>query len=168
MIKNRGDFSGAAGDIAPRTPAYVDGPHGNFMLEGRPCRSIALFAGGIGIAPLLGILRDLQLRGDRRPVRLVYGTRNAGRLVGMDVIDAARQGLDLRVDCVLEEPPPGWTGEVGAISPAVVARAIAGLEPGRCLCLLCGPAPMMLAVERVLLGLGVPGGNIVFERFDYA
>jgi ferredoxin-NADP reductase len=36
-----------------------------------------------------------------------------------------------------------------------------------CLCLVCGPTRLMLAVERWLLAAGVPSRQIVCERFGY-
>jgi predicted ferric reductase len=167
LIKARGDFSAAAGAIAEGTAAYVDGPHGAFTLQGREADVIVLIAGGIGIAPILSILSDLRFSGDGRRVRLVYGARELSRLVGRDVIDAALPVLNLEVDYVLEEPPPGWTGSAGAITPERVLRTLRGADPHRCLILLCGPTPMMLAAERTLLDAGVPSSNIVYERFDY-
>lgn len=167
MIKARGDFSAKAGDIPVGTLAHVDGPHGSFVLTGRAAGTVALFAGGIGIAPILGVLRDLQLSGDQRPVRLVYGARNASRLVGRDVIEAAGTSLDLRVEYLLEEADAGWQGGRGGLSAEVFARTLAGWDAGHCLCMLCGPTGMMLAGERELLALGVPAANIVYERFEY-
>ncbi len=167
MIKARGDFSARAGDIPVGSLAHVDGPHGSFVLAGRRGGTVALFAGGIGIAPILGILRDLELSGDRRPVRLVYGARNASRLVGREHIEAAGKRLDLRVDYLLEEADADWQGGRGALSAEVFARTLAGWDARHCLCMLCGPTGMMLAGERDLRALGVPSANIVYERFDY-
>jgi len=168
LIKARGDFSAAAGAIAPGTPVYVDGPHGDFFIEGRDADAIALIAGGIGIAPVSGILRDLAQAGDRRPVALLYGVRNLERMSGRAVITSAARALDLQTEFVLEEPPPDWQGGSGAITPEAVLRTLRGQDPRRCLCLLCGPTGMMLAAEQTLLRAGVPAANIVYEQFDYA
>lgn len=168
LIKARGDFSAAAGAIVPGTPAYVDGPHGDFFIEGRDADSIALIAGGIGIAPIAGILRDLTQAVDRRPVGLLYGARNLERMAARAVIAGAAQTLDLKTEYVLEAAPPGWQGGMGAITPEAVLRTLRGLDPRHCLCLLCGPTGMMLAAEQTLLHAGVPAANIVYECFDYA
>jgi len=168
LIKARGDFSGAAASIAPGTPAYVDGPHGDFFIEGRDVDAIALIAGGIGIAPIAGILRDLAHAGDRRKIALLYGARNLERMAGREAIAAVERSLDLQTEFVLDEPPPDWQGGSGAISPEAVLRTLRGHDPRRCLCLLCGPTGMMLATEQILLRAGVPAINIVYERFDYA
>lgn len=168
LIKARGDFSAAAAVIEPGTPAYVDGPHGDFGIAGRDADAFALIAGGIGIAPIAGILRDLELAGDRRSVGLLYGARNLERMAARTVIGAAARTLDLKTEVVLESPPPGWQGGRGAITPEAVLRTLRGHNPRRCLCLLCGPTGMMLAAEKTLLHAGVPAANIVYEQFDYA
>lgn len=167
LIKARGDFSSKLADILPGTQAFVDGPHGNFSCHGRDGDSLALFAGGIGIAPILGILRDLAAERDARPIGLVYGARNVGRLVARQEIGAFGSVLDLQTEFVLEEPPAEWTGGRGEITREAVKRALRGRDPRRSLCLICGPTPMMLAIERHLLALGVPARQIVFERFEY-
>lgn len=167
LIRDRGDFSGAVESIAPGCRAFVDGPHGNFTHEGRGGQSILLVAGGIGIAPILGILRDLAAAGDPRPVSLVYGARDQARLAGREVIAAAAGRLSLRVTWVLEDPPAGWAGATGAITEAVIAGAMQGFDPAGTLALSCGPTPMMLSVARQLRALGVPAGKIVYERFEY-
>jgi len=167
MIKARGDFSSAMAAIPVGETAFVDGPYGDFRLGASEARVIALYAGGIGIAPILGILRELQAAKDKRTVRLVYGARNLDRLVGRDIIEGVERSLDFRRDYVLEEPPADWQGSAGAITPSIVLRAIAGDDPQQCLCMICGPTPMMQAIERVLLDAGVPPANIIYERFEY-
>ena len=66
---------------------------------------------------------------------------------------------------VLERPPDGWEGEAGYIDAPILERH---LPPryGRCQFFICGPGPMMDAMERALAGLGVPADRINTERFD--
>ncbi len=166
LIKARGDLSGCIGDLPSGTPVYLDAPHGNFRIEGRAGDALCLIAGGIGIAPVIGILRELAAQRDRRPIGLIYGARNPALLVHADEILALGAQLDLQTRFFVEEPPPGWNGGTGNIDQAAIANALRA-APGRCLCLACGPTGMMLAVERALLAAGVPAGQIVYERFDY-
>ena len=156
---------------------HIDGLHQHegagvldeaFGIAGRDADAFVLIAGGIGIAPIAGILRDLELAGDRRSVGLLYGARNLERMAARTVIGVAARKLDLKTEYVLESPPPGWQGGRGAITPEAVLRTLRGHNPRRCLCLLCGPAGMMLAAEKTLLHAGVPAANIVYEQFDYA
>ena len=65
-------------------------------------------AGGIGIAPIISMLRALAERGDRRPLWLVLGNSRPDRATFLEEIEALRGRLDLRFTHVVEEPPEGW------------------------------------------------------------
>nr|MDA3857828.1 ferric reductase-like transmembrane domain-containing protein [Roseovarius sp.] len=59
MIKELGDFTRTIGQIKPGTLAYLDGPYGSLSVDNRNEPGVALIAGGVGLAPLLGILRQM-------------------------------------------------------------------------------------------------------------
>lgn len=167
IIKTVGDFTSRLGGIAPGTKAYVDGPYGHLTLARRQCEGVALLAGGVGIAPLLGILRQMQASGDDRPVVLVYGNRSRAQIVQVDELAALAGSLNLKVVHVLSEPDAGWTGRRGLLDEALL-RELFGFDGAARWCyLLCGPQGMMESCERSLLGLGIPARQIVSERFYY-
>lgn len=172
IIKAYGDFTSRLGDIAPGTVAYVDGPYGHLTLaqtlrRGRQAEGVALLAGGVGIAPLLGILRQMQASGDRRPVILVYGNRSRAQIVQADELAALAASLNLTVVPVLSEPDAAWTGRRGVLDEALL-RELFGFDGAARWCyLLCGPQAMIESCERSLLGLGIPARQIVSERFLY-
>lgn len=167
IIKAFGDFTSRLGTIAPGSVAYVDGPYGHLTLARRKCEGVALLAGGVGIAPLLGILRQMQASHDRRPAVLVYGNRSRAQIVLADELDALAASLNLKVVHVLSEPDAGWTGRSGMLDEALL-RELFGFEgAARWRYLLCGPQGMMESCERSLLGLGIPARQIVSERFYY-
>jgi predicted ferric reductase len=166
LVKARGDTSGGLGELPAGAPVYLDGPHGNFTLEGRRGKAICLIAGGIGIAPVIGLLRDLAAKRDPRPLALIYAARNPAMLVHAAEIRELQDRLDLGVTFSVDEAPPGWEGLTGNVGEARFAAALRA-APEDCLCLACGPTPMMLAAERALLAAGVPPGQIVYERFEY-
>jgi predicted ferric reductase len=166
-IKQSGDFTNRIGELEPGTRAYLDGPHGHFVLPDRPVEGLAFVAGGVGFAPVISILR--QLRADRRPgpVCLVYGNRIEGQILYRGELEEMVQDIGLELHLVLSEPPPGWTGHAGALSAAVLEDCAAASRRSRWTWFVCGPPPMMNSVERSLLGFGVPGRQIVAERFKY-
>ncbi|GAB4371755.1 MAG: ferredoxin reductase family protein [Kiloniellaceae bacterium] len=167
VIKELGDFTRSLGSIRPGTRAYIDGPHGNLVVSGRGEPGIALFAGGVGIAPLLGILRQLRLEGDRRPSLLVYGNRVAEQIVYGEELETLARDHGTRVVHVVSEPPEGWQGRVGLADAALVREVCAAPEMTAWLYVLCGPPAMMEAVEDCLIELGVPARQILSERFTY-
>lgn len=167
IIKELGDFTRSVGRIEPGTRAYMDGPHGNLVVSGRSEPGIALIAGGVGIAPLLGILRQLRLENDARPTTLVYGNRVEQQIVCREELDTLAREHGTRVVHVLSEPPKGWTGETGLVDAALIARLFAAPETRRWLFVLCGPPAMMETVEDALIAMGVPTRQILSESFKY-
>jgi len=164
-IKVAGDFTERAQHLAPGARAYVDGPFGSMTLDGFPdADGYLLVAGGIGIAPCLSILRTLADRGDRRRHVLVYGTAAWEATPFRDALLELKARLHLEVVHVLEHPPAGWHGETGVVSEELLGRHLP--SDLRVTCFVCGPPRMMDAVERALVRLGVPVGDVHSERFD--
>jgi hypothetical protein len=100
---------------------YLDGPHGAFTL-GNPADMHVLIAGGIGITPMISMIRTLADRGDRRPVILLYGSKDLESITFREELEALKARLNLVIVHVLSDPPAGWTGEPGYIGAAVFKR----------------------------------------------
>lgn len=166
LIKSRGDTSGRVGQLTRGQRVYLDAPHGSFTLRYHHAEALCLIAGGIGIAAVISILRDLAHNHDERPISLIVGARSPQQLVYANEIRELQKVLRLNVFFSVDEPPADWDGGVGEISQQVIEQNLPA-EPQRCLCMICGPTPMMLAVEQHLKQLGVPPKNIVYERFEY-
>ena len=167
LIKELGDFTKSIGRIKPGTSAYLDGPHGHLCIAGRDEPGIALIAGGVGVAPLLGILRQLRLDQDPRPTVLAYGNRVAEQIAYRDELDALDLHHGTRVFHALQEPPPGWTGWHGMLDAAFFRDHFGHPEMREWLFLICGPPAMMDVAETALIGHGVPARQIICERFRY-
>lgn len=166
-IKESGDFTNRIGTIAVGTRAYLDGPHGNFTLKGRTAKGVAFIAGGVGFAPIIGILRQLTADRYPHPLRLLYGNRIETQILYRDEIETLKDSLDFEAHYVLSEPPPGWAGAVGDLSPQVVGGFLDAIGAGNWLYFVCGPPAMMDSVERALRDRGVSRHHIVSERFKY-
>lgn len=164
-IKALGDFTSTVGAIAPGQVAYVDGPYGAFSPDRHDATGLVLIAGGIGMAPLMCMLRTLADRGDQRPITLVYAYRDLNNLTFREELDTLAARLQLRTVIVLREPPADWPGEHGMLTPEMLVRHL----PADCrLChyYVCGPQPMLAVVETALRKAGVSLGRMHFEIFD--
>jgi ferredoxin-NADP reductase len=121
--------------------------------------------GGIGITPVMSILRTLADRADRRPVLLVYADTAHEVMAFRDELARLERVLDLEVIYVLEEPHEGWQGEVGYVTEELLERVLSESRE-RYEYFVCGPPPMLSAVSQGLRARGVAPGRIHAERFD--
>lgn len=166
-IKEAGDFTNTIGSLQPGTVAYVDGPHGNLTLSGRNADGLTLIAGGVGMAPIMSILRQLRADGDTRPIRLVYGNRIAEQILYRSELEEMKQDLKLEVHLVLSEPSPSWEGLTGVLDNEVLAALLGDKAGAGELYVVCGPTPMIESIEETLRGRGVRMHQIISEKFSY-
>jgi predicted ferric reductase len=167
VIKEVGDMTRSLPEVRPGTKAYLDGPYGNLTLEHRKAAGIAMIAGGVGLAPLLSIARQLKAEGDPRPVVIVYGNRVAEQIVYGDELEDLIEHPGSELVHVLSEPDPGWRGLTGVIDAGTLGQVFRPRDISGWLFLVCGPPVMLDVVEAALKDLGVPAGQIVSERFYY-
>lgn len=161
VIKELGDFTSSLSSLSPGTRAYVDGPYGSLLVDGRQEPGIALIAGGVGIAPMLGIAQQIRLSDDSRALRLLYANRTEEQIISSDIFEV--------VDTVkvLSEAPQQWPGEQGLIDQSLIHRVFTRQEFDTWLFVLCGPVPMMDQVCAALTAEGVSRERILMERFNY-
>lgn len=165
-IKELGDFTRTIKDVKIGEVAYVDGPHGVFTTDHHPQAPGFLFvAGGIGIAPIMSMLRTLADRGDARPLRLIYGNRCRDQVVFLEELADLQARLRLDVIHVLQEPPDGWTGLTGVLSESVLRAAIPD-EAKAFVVFMCGPKAMGDAVQTTLHRMDIPMRRIHTELFE--
>ena len=164
-IKALGDFTSTVGSIAPGQTVYVDGPYGAFSPDRAAAAGLVLIGGGIGIAPLICMLRTLADRGDQRPITLVYAYRDLEYLTFREELDALATRLQLRTVIILGQPPVDWRGERGMLTPEMLVRHLPADSP-RCQYYVCGPKPMLAVVETALRKAGVSLNRMHFEIFD--
>lgn len=165
-IKEVGDFTNTIGSIPIGTCAYLDGPHGHLVLEGRKGSGLAFIAGGSGLAPIMSMLRQLRNDKDTRPIKLIYGNRVADQILYRQELDQMQEVLDIEIDYILGDPPPGWDGKVGQLDIDSLRSCLVAGDCAQWLYVVCGPAPMIDSVEHNLEKLGVPLKQIISERFS--
>jgi len=166
-IKEVGDFTREIGKSAVGTPAFLDGPHGNFTLHRRGGKGIVFIAGGVGIAPVMSMLRQLRAERDPRPMILIYGNRIEGQIAFAEELSQMNRDLNLEVVHVLSEPPPGWGGAKGELDPMTLPQHLPQQHRSDWLYAVCGPPAMIDSVEDTLARSGVHLAQIISERFRY-
>jgi predicted ferric reductase len=166
-IKDLGNWSGK------RVPAvqygdrvWLDGPHGVFSIDRIQGPGYVFMAGGVGITPIYSMLATMADRGDLRPVFLFFGGQDADGLTLREEVLALRSRMNLQVVMTLTDPPPAWDGETGRITPQMLLRYLPEKAYRRWMYIICGPNPMIDAMESVLGEIDVPPEKVHAERFD--
>jgi NAD(P)H-flavin reductase len=140
--------------LAPGAGLAIRGPLGRpWPIEDAVGRDVAIIAGGIGLAPLRGLLDDV-LADPRRfsSVRVYLGARTPrDRLFVAELDRLAAEGVDIRT--TVDRAGPEWLGRVG-----IITQLFHGAKPtGRNVtAFVCGPERMMLSVVDLLADLAVP------------
>jgi predicted ferric reductase len=167
-IRELGDFTSSISDVKVGSSAFVEGPYGAFVPDLTSSRGLVLIAGGVGIAPMMSILRTLQDTKDQRPVTLIYGTGNREEASFWEELLQLQKTLRLKVTFVLENLDDSLSTESGRIREDLLERHIPEDTSNAIEYFICGPAPMTDMVERYLDRAGVPSRLVHCERFDIA
>jgi ferredoxin-NADP reductase len=125
-----------------------------------------LIAGGVGITPMMSMIRTLADVGDKRAVILFYGSKDWDSITFREELENLKARLDLTVVHVLADPPVSWTGERGFMTAEVLMRHLPPPYPDHEY-FICGPAVMMDAIEKALGELGVPMSKYHSERYSF-
>ncbi len=156
-IKALGDYTGSLQEaLRPGLPARVAGPFGGFAYR-RGGDDQIWIAGGIGITPFISWIRSLD--GDfTRRVDFYYAVRTQSDALCLDEIEAAASTHpSLRVQLACSDRD----GQLGA--ETVMNGRAASAQPW---IYMCGPPPMMHALDGGFRRLGVPAGRIRWEQFE--
>jgi predicted ferric reductase len=166
-IKALGDWTELLAGLRPGRRVYLDGPHGTFTAHDLPAEGFVFLAGGVGVTPMLSMLRTMAEEGEQRPALLMVGGRTVEDLLHRRELDALRHRLPLTVVEAVSEAPEGWTGEIGYLRRELIEAHLPSLRDRRARqWFLCGPGPMINVMLRDLRALGVPDAQIHTELFD--
>jgi predicted ferric reductase len=164
-IKELGDFTSQVKNLKPGTRAYLDGPYGVFTIDDHPAPGYVFLAGGVGITPVMSILRTMADRNDQRPICLIYGSKSWDDMTFREDIENLKEHLNLKVVYLPEKAPENWQGESGFITPDLLARYLPA-DRHQLEYFICGPDLMLNAVENSLETLGISLEQTNAERFD--
>ncbi len=164
-IRDLGDFTSSIHTLPVGKRVYLDGPYGAFTV-GNPADMHVLIAGGIGITPMMSIIRTFADNGDKRPVILLYGSKDWESITFREELEALKDRLNLTVVHVLRNPPTDWTGEQGHITAEVFKRHLPPPYADHEY-FICGADAMMDSIEKALDELHVPMSKYHSERYSF-
>lgn len=163
--KHSGDFTNSLPQVKPGTRAWVEGPYGVFSIDPGAGLRAVFIAGGVGITPIISMLRSCRALGFDQPMWLLYANQDVDSILFREELEALSKELSLEVVHVLSNPPEDWDGEAGLIDADLLDRHLPK-EDGEIDYFVCGPPPMMNQVESALRRRGVALKHLYSERFN--
>jgi len=155
IIKSYPSHDGVTEQVAKMEPGdkvKIEGPFGDMRDKGPG----VFIAGGAGITPIIALLRKrLADEGDLAGSTLVFSNKTEADIIWRDEL-SAMPGLTVAFSVT--------EGKGGTVPHQKLNRDYLRqfIEPGS-LCYLCGPPPMMDAVQAELDALGVDPGDLVAD-----
>jgi len=134
------------------------GPYGNgFPLEFMEGKDIVCATGGCGIPPISALVEYIIKNKEKfGRVYVLYGARTPEELLMKEKMeDWKKDGI--KIILTIDKPDPKWKGQVGFVTDLVKEIDI---DEANAVATMCGPGPMMGALEKVLRPLGISDRRI--------
>lgn len=143
----------------------VSAPAGKFFFAGTEAPKIVLIAGGIGITPMMSVVRSLTDRGWAGEIYLAFSVRKRHDVVfARELEDLEARHANLHVLITLtNDPDAEWSGARGQLTREMLEQLVPTFTHGPVM--LCGPDPMMTGMRTLLVGMGIPDSEIHQEAF---
>lgn len=164
-IRGCGDWTRQVANIQQGDRVYLQGPFGRFShLYLAPSREVIMVAGGIGITPMLSMLRYMNDIDDPRRIILLWSNQTPKHAFGLQELRAMEKKLtDFRWIPIFTREK-GDTGYFGRLDRKKLASLLQSCSRNAAT-FLCGPPPMIKQVRLDLVEIGFPEKSIHFEAF---
>ncbi|MXY21154.1 MAG: FAD-dependent oxidoreductase [Dehalococcoidia bacterium] len=125
---------------------------------------IVLIAGGIGLTPLMSIVRAIDESDRSTPTTLIYSVSTPSEILfRQDLEDIARRNPLFRPVFTITRPEvQEWNGHTGRIDDDMLRSECVNPDS---LFFICGPPDMIRDVIGMLVRLGAPGSHIKYEQW---
>jgi glycine betaine catabolism B len=151
----------------------IGAPAGKFYFDHPTAKGVVLIAGGVGITPLMSILRTLTDRVWGGNIYFINAVKSRDDLIfaqelsmlverfeNLRVLTCYSQDNSIPKNMKSNERALDKQGYLDAANLSAFVPELSALPV-----FLCGPLPMMQAVREVLVTLGVPNTDILTEEF---
>jgi ferredoxin-NADP reductase/DMSO/TMAO reductase YedYZ heme-binding membrane subunit len=144
----------------------VTAPAGRFTFTGDEAPAVLLIAGGVGITPLMSMVRALTDRAWTGDIYFLVIAKSRSDLIFHDEIESLRQrfpNLHVGTSLTRAETDAEWMGLRGRANAHLLETFAPNIRTLPVY--LCGPNPMMDATRELLLEMGLTAKQIQTEAF---
>ncbi|MBX3731506.1 MAG: hypothetical protein KF791_02805 [Verrucomicrobiae bacterium] len=143
-------------------------PAGRFLpVFDPPGRHLICVAGGSGVTPFRGFVREATTRDFDTRITVLYTVRTTKDIIFADEfrdLEARNSRFQFHVTCTRLSPEDPWPGRRGRITPEWVRSFVD--DPATTVFYACGTNDMVEAVEHLVTGdLGLPKDQMKTEKW---
>jgi predicted ferric reductase len=167
-IRGSGDWTrGISSGVSEGDQALIQGPFGRFgHLFLAQDKDLIMIAGGIGITPMLSMLRHMAQVADARSITLIWSNRGPQDLIFMKELEELKNRLPGLTHLPVFTREPSGDMPAARLNHELLETML--VEKNRdSAVFLCGP-PGMISQLKITIGLlGFPPRSILFEEFGF-
>lgn len=151
-VRKVGNVTSSFHNLKVNDEMTLRGPFGQgYPLEFFENKDIIMITGGCGIPPIASLIQYIiENRHKFNKVYLLYGALTPQDLLFKGKYNKWKKSIEILL--TVDKPTPDWKGNVGWVSGLVNKIEI---EPLNTVAAMCGPGPMVGAMEKVLKPLGI-------------
>ncbi len=156
-------------NLKPGDSVEVSGPYGEFFTKDSE-REMIFIGGGAGMAPMRSHIYDLlKTNKSKRKISFWYGARSLREMFYDDEFkELEKKFPNFSYQVGLSEPleEDNWQGSVGFIHQILYDNMLKYHDdPTEIEYYMCGPPPMIDAIDKMLYDLGVERDMIAYDKF---
>ncbi len=165
VIRSLGDWTSKINRLKAGETMLIDGPYGLFshkvLTENEP---IIMIAGGIGITPLLSMLRYMADVDDPRQILLIWSNKTKEHIVFPEEFNALEQSLQhFHIIHLITRDSEG-KNKIGRLDQNRLEKLLKGWRRTSNI-FICGPLEMMKEMTRAVKNIGFSSARVYKEDF---
>jgi glycine betaine catabolism B len=131
------------------------GPFGKFYFTEEMKNNLILIGGGLGITPLMSVMRYCNDKKLQNKINLLYSVRTPSDIIYNEEIERIKnENSNLRCTITVTRPKPehNWHGQTGRVNEELLKQNIADIKNS--LYFICGPLEFVKGAIELLEKLG--------------
>ena len=143
----------------------VKNPRGSMVLPQDSTRPLVFLAGGIGITPLISMIRDATRTQSQQKISLFYANRTIAQTAFLqDLTEMAGKNPNFTfIPTMTQEDQNVWKGETGRVNEQLVRKYVPSFE--NTVFYLAGPTGMVNGMTDLLTSMGID--SLFIKSEDY-
>src|SRR3990172_13217804 len=168
-LRSTSGYKQSANMLKPGSIIEGEGPEGTFILDEHEKGNHVLLAGGIGITPFRCYLKyNIDKKLTNSNLHLIYANSTPQEIAfRKDLESWPKTNNNITVDMTVTKPDKSWKGLTGRIDEKMISILLDSwkLDVRNTTFWVCGPSPMVDAMEKILGSINIPSGKVRSEKF---